>query len=239
MSPHHARQNAHSLFSVSFYTLSLLSLCALVSACHVSPNAQANPTSHADPHQAAPLLPRGQEGSVAIFAGGCFWCVEAALEPLKGVKEVISGYTGGPEVQPTYAEVSAAQTGHLEAVWVRFDPQVISYEALLDAFWRSINPTQADGQFADRGPQYRTAIFYLSPEQQSLAQSSLKALEKSGVFKAPIVTALRPAETFWPAESYHQDYYKTNPQHYARYKEGSGRGPFLRRVWGAHKAPSK
>ena len=226
--------------SLLFVCLSLSSL--LLSACErpQSLNAQPHSQPHSQPHksapstsaQAAPLNPTGQGARVAIFAGGCFWCMEAALQPLKGVKAVISGYTGGSEPAPTYQEVSMGATTHLEAVWVEFDPSVTSYEALLEAFWRNIDPTQADGQFADRGSQYRTAIFYLSAEQKTLAESSRDTLAKSERFTAPLVTTLRRAELFWPAEDYHQDYYLKNAAHYARYKEGSGRGPFLRRVWG-------
>jgi len=182
--------------------------------------------------RAGVLNPAGRSAEVAIFAGGCFWCVEASLEPLKGVKRVISGYTGGTKPSPSYAEVSAAQTDHLEAVWVEFDPKVVSYRELVEAFWRSIDPTQRDGQFADRGPQYLTAIFYLDEAQKTVAERSRAQLAQSGRFKRPLYTPLRPASLFWPAEAYHQDYYKTNERHYQRYKESSGRGPFLRRVWG-------
>jgi len=192
-----------------------------------SPQHPTNPSA-----QGAPLTPQGRSSSVAIFAGGCFWCVESHLEPLRGVKAVISGYTGGTATRPSYSMVSAGQTDHVEAVWVEFDPKVISYVELLDAFWRSIDPTQRDGQFADRGPQYLTAIFYIDEQQKLTAQRSRDALSASGTFKKAIFTPLRSASLFWPAEAYHQDYYRKNPAHYKRYYEGSGRGPFLRRVWG-------
>lgn len=178
------------------------------------------------------LDPSGRAEEVAIFAGGCFWCVESSLERVKGVKRVISGYTGGAVQHPSYAQVSAAQTDHVEAVWVEFNPKEVSYEQLVEAFWRSVDPTQTDGQFADRGPQYLTAIFYLSEAQRAIAQRSRDALSASGRFKAPLFTPLRKASLFWPAEAYHQDYYLKNKGHYKRYYEGSGRGPFLRRVWG-------
>lgn len=219
-------------------TLTALLLTPISTSC-ASPAkepASTQPTSHqhaSNPSaQGAPLDPHGRSSSVAIFAGGCFWCMESRLEPLKGVSAVISGYTGGLMARPSYSVVSAGQSDHVEAVWVEFDPKEISYTELLEAFWRSIDPTQRDGQFADRGPQYLTAIFYLDEAQQSAAQRSRDALSASGTFKAAIFTPLRKASLFWPAEAYHQDYYRKNPSHYKRYYEGSGRGPFIRRVWG-------
>ena len=168
----------------------------------------------------------------AIFAGGCFWCMEGPFEKLDGVTSVISGYTGGRKVHPTYEEVSAGLTEHAEAVEVRYNPQKVSYEKLLYVFWRSIDPTQVDGQFADRGRQYRTAIFYKNRDQNRLAQISKKELEELKKFNQPIVTEITPASEFYPAEEYHQDYYKKNPGHYKAYRRGSGREGFLRKTWG-------
>jgi peptide methionine sulfoxide reductase msrA/msrB len=167
----------------------------------------------------------------ATFAGGCFWCMEPPFEKLHGVKEVIAGYTGGEKKNPTYEEVSSGTTGHLESVEVVFDPSVISYDRLLDVFWRQIDPTDAGGQFVDRGGQYRSAIFYHSEEQQRLAELSKKELAASGIFQKPIVTQIRPASIFYPAEDYHQDYYKKNPIRYKFYRFTSGRDRFLKNTW--------
>lgn len=172
------------------------------------------------------------ESQRAIFAGGCFWCMEPPFEKLEGVSAVIAGFTGGDSGHPSYAEVTAGGTGHLEAVEVHYDPRRISYSALLDVFWRQINPTDDGGQFIDRGDHYRSAIFYLDDEQRQLAQRSRDELAASGRFSKPIVTAIRPAGTFYPAEDYHQDYYQKNPLRYWYYRSGSGRDGFLDRVWG-------
>ncbi len=170
--------------------------------------------------------------AIAIFAGGCFWCMESPFEKLDGVGEVISGYTGGHTLNPTYQEVSAGGTGHAEAVEVHYNPQQISYKKLLEVFWRQIDPTDAGGQFVDRGNQYRSEIFYLNNEQRQLAEESKKQLEQSGKFDKPIVTAITPAGTFYPAEEYHQDYYSKNPIRYWYYRGGSGRDDFLEKIWG-------
>lgn len=169
--------------------------------------------------------------ALATFAGGCFWCMEPPFEKLEGVLEVRSGYTGGQVEHPDYEAVCEGRTGHLEAVEVRFDPARISYDSLLAVFWRNIDPTDAWGQFADKGSQYRTAIFCHTPQQRAQAQASRDALSASGAFERPIVTEIRDAAPFWPAEEHHQDYHRKQPQHYQAYKEGSGRGPFLRRLW--------
>lgn len=169
---------------------------------------------------------------VAVFAGGCFWCMEAPFESLEGVVAVYSGYTGGERARPTYAQVSASATRHLEAVVVFYHPDQIKYDALLKTFWRSINPTQVGGQFADHGPQYETAIFAVDDAQREAALESKGALERSGKFNDPIAVKVLSASTFWPAEDYHQDYYKTHSAHYKRYKYGSGRAGYLKRVWG-------
>jgi peptide methionine sulfoxide reductase msrA/msrB len=170
----------------------------------------------------------------ATFAGGCFWCVEAAFDKTPGVVEAVSGYTGGREKSPSYREVSSGKTGHVEAVRVRYDPSRVSFRDLLAVFWRQIDPTDAGGQFADRGSQYQAAIFYHSARQRELAEASRRALEKSGRFKKPIVTPIRKAGPFYRAESYHQNYHKKNPRRYRGYRVGSGREGFLKRVWGAH-----
>jgi len=168
----------------------------------------------------------------ATFAGGCFWCSEADFEKAEGVAEVISGYTGGNSENPTYEEVSSGRSGHLEAVQVLYDPAKISYQQLLDVFWRHVDPTDPGGQFADRGPQYRTAIFYHDEDQRRLAEEAKKQLNASGRFKKPVVTEIVPLGKFYPAEDYHQDYYKKNSLRYSMYRQGSGRDQFIRQAWG-------
>ncbi len=167
----------------------------------------------------------------AIFAGGCFWCMESAFQELDGVYAVISGYTGGTQADPTYEQVSSGTTGHAEAIEVRYDPERISYDDLLSAFWRRVDPTDAGGQFADRGSQYRTAIFYHDDEQRALAEASRDALAQSGRFEDPIVTDIVAAGPFYPAEAYHQDFYLKDPR-FEAFRSHSGRLPFLERVWG-------
>ncbi len=162
----------------------------------------------------------------ATFAGGCFWCVEAGFEKLPGVKEAISGYTGGHVDNPTYEQVSADETGHLEAVQVHYDPKEISYQVLLEAFWRQVDPTDAGGQFYDRGESYRTGIFYHGEQQKAAAERSRAALNRSGRFDQAVVTEIVPFAKFWTAEEYHQDYYKKNPIRYGFYRRGSGRDRF-------------
>jgi len=172
----------------------------------------------------------------ATFAGGCFWCTEADLEKLPGVVKGISGYTGGQKENPTYEEVSSGRTGHLEAVQVYYDPSKITYEELLDAFWKHINPTDGGGQFVDRGPQYRSAIFYHDEGQKRLAEKSKEALSKSGKFNKSIVTEIIKLAKFYEAEDYHQDYYKKHSLKYAFYRNGSGRDQFIEKVWGKEKS---
>ena len=167
----------------------------------------------------------------ATFAGGCFWCTESDFEKVPGVKAVVSGYTGGSRPDPTYEAVCRGTTGHYEAVQVHYDPERIGYSELLDLFWRTIDPTDGGGQFVDRGPQYRTAVFYANDEEKHLAESSKRALEASGRFNAPVVTAILPFAVFYPAEDHHQDYYRKAPQHYRAYRRNSGRDEFLRRLW--------
>ena len=167
----------------------------------------------------------------ALFAGGCFWCIEAPFRQLEGVLDVTAGYTGGQIENPTYQEVSSGGTGHYEAVLVTYDPEKIGYEQLLDVFWRQIDPTDKGGQFADRGTQYRTAIFYMDEEQRNTAKESKKRLDLSGKFDGPVVTDVLPAQPFYPAEEYHQDYARKNVLHYTTYKEGSGRAGYLETTW--------
>jgi methionine-S-sulfoxide reductase len=169
---------------------------------------------------------------LAIFAGGCFWCLEPPFEKQPGVLSVTSGYTGGHKLNPTYHEVSAGGTGHTEAIEIVFDPAQISYPQLLEILWMNIDPTDGNGQFVDRGNQYRSAIFYLNEEQRRLAEASKQELEKSGRFEKPIVTEIVAASTFYPAEDYHQDYYKKNPLRYKFYRYNSGRDRFLDQEWG-------
>ena len=174
---------------------------------------------------------------LATFAGGCFWCVEADLEKVSGVREVVSGYTGGEKENPTYEEVSSGTTGHLEAVQVHYDPSEVTYEQLLDVFWRHIDPTDPGGQFVDRGPQYRSAIFYHNEHQKKVAEQSKASLAASGRLDKPIVTEIRPFTRFYPAEDYHQDYYKNHSFRYKFYRSGSGRDRFLKKTWGDDKEP--
>lgn len=168
----------------------------------------------------------------ATFAGGCFWCMEHPFDELDGVVSTISGYTGGRVKNPTYEQVSGGNTGHAEALQVTYDPKKVSYEKLLEVFWKNVDPTDAGGQFCDRGDQYRTGIFYHDDEQKQLAEQSKKELEKSGRFKQPIATEIVRASPFYPAEEYHQDYYRKNPFRYKIYRFGCGRDARLKEVWG-------
>ncbi len=168
----------------------------------------------------------------AVFAGGCFWCMQPSFDRLQGVVATTVGYTGGHKAHPTYEEVSTGTTGHLEAIEVAYDPGKVTYERLLDAFWKSVVPTDTDGQFADQGSQYKTAIFYQDEDEKRLAELSRDALAGSGRFDAPVVTRILPVEPFYPAEEYHQHYYLKNVLHYKMYKKGSGREGFLHRIWG-------
>ncbi len=170
--------------------------------------------------------------SVATFAGGCFWCVESAFEKVPGVQAAISGYTGGDELNPTYKQVSSGRTGHTEAVQVYYDPQQISYQGLLESFWRIFDPTDGGGSFYDRGSQYRPGIFYSSDTERVLAEQSRAALAASGRFDKPIAVEITAFKRFYPAEDYHQDYYKINPLRYTYYTNGSGRIQFVERAWG-------
>jgi peptide methionine sulfoxide reductase msrA/msrB len=172
---------------------------------------------------------------LATFAGGCFWCMVKPFDQEPGIKRVVSGYTGGHKENPTYKEVCSDTTGHFEAVQIVFDPEVFPYSKLLEIFWRQIDPTDPGGQFYDRGSSYRTAIFYHNEQQKMEAEKSKQELEASGRFDKPIVTQILPATAFYPAEEYHQDYYKHNPIHYFQYRRASGRDAFIAKWWGEQK----
>jgi len=167
----------------------------------------------------------------AIFAGGCFWCVQPPFDHLDGVVTTTVGYTGGPEKNPTYKEVSYGKTGHTESIEIIYDPNKVSYNELLDVFWMTFDPTDAGGQFYDRGSQYRPGIFYLNEDQKKAAQASKKILQESGRFDKPIVVEITKAGEFWDAEEYHQKYYLKNPKHYKSYRVGSGRDKFINKHW--------
>jgi peptide-methionine (S)-S-oxide reductase len=198
---------------------SILSLVLLVAAAALtaSANAQQKP---------APGLEQ------AILAGGCFWCMEPPYDKLPGVVSTTSGYIGGRTKNPTYEQVSTGSTGHTEAVQVVYDPKKVSYQQLLEVFWRNIDPTTANAQFCDHGSQYRSGIFYLNEEQRKLAVASREQIERTKPFREPIVTEVTAATTFYPAEEYHQDYYKKNPIRYKFYRSGCGRDERLEQLWG-------
>jgi peptide methionine sulfoxide reductase msrA/msrB len=176
---------------------------------------------------------------VATFAGGCFWCMVTPFEEWPGIIRVVSGYTGGHQKAPTYEEVCSETTGHAEAVQITFDPELMSYEKLLDIFWQQIDPTDEGGQFHDRGSSYRTSIFYANDEQRRKAEQSKQELERSGRFDRPIVTPIVPLKEFYPAEDYHQDYHKKNPLRYKMYRKGSGRDRFIAAHWNTEKDKEK
>jgi len=205
-------------------------LLLAVASCQPTPA----PTISPGRTPATEALADGEQ--LATFAGGCFWCMEPPFEGLHGVRSVISGYTGGRDKDPTYETVSRGVTGHAEAVQVRFRPDVISYKTLVEIYWRSMDPTDAGGQFADRGTQYRPGIFVHDEAQRAVALASMRALENSDRFDKPIVVEITDYEAFYPAEPYHQDYYRTHHDEYKAYRRGSGREGFLARVWGADQA---
>jgi methionine-S-sulfoxide reductase len=203
---------------------------ALSSACSPTQDAARGGAKQPPGQAAAAKAQAGEE--LATLAGGCFWCMEPPFERLPGVRSVVAGYTGGEKASPTYEEVSSGSTGHAEAVQITFDPAVIRYSDLLEVYWRSIDPTDAGGQFADRGGQYRPAIFVHSAAQREAAERSKRELEASGRFDEPIAVEIVDYRAFYPAEDYHQNYCETNPVRYTRYREGSGRAAFLERTWG-------
>lgn len=167
----------------------------------------------------------------ATFAGGCFWCMETPFEKIDGVIDVVSGYTGGQTANPTYEQVSSGKSGHLEVIRISYDPTKISYEKLLDIFWRQIDPTDAGGSFVDRGPQYRSAIFYHTEDQKQIAEKSKAEIGAISRYDNPIVTEIIKYDKFYPAEEYHQDYYKKNPIRYKFYRHSSGRDQYLKKTW--------
>lgn len=175
----------------------------------------------------------------ATFAGGCFWCMVEPFDERPGIESIVSGYTGGQTENPTYMEVITESTGHREAVQITFDPEIFPYERLLELFWQQIDPTDAYGQFADRGHSYTTAIYFHNEWQLKMAEASKEAIESSNKFKDPIVTEILPADTFYPAEDKHQDYYKKNSYHYKRYKKGSGRADFIKERWSYPKSQAQ
>ena len=187
-------------------------------------------TPQPSPSAAAPAL------QSAYFAGGCFWCMQYAFDRVKGVKKTIVGYTGGQKPAPDYEEVSSGTTGHAESIEVQYDPNEVTYAQLVEDFWHNVDPTAVNRQFADAGTQYRTAIFYRNDDEKKVAEDSKAALAKSGKFDRPIATQIVPATQFFPAEDYHQEYYKKNPTHFQLYEVGSGRVGYIKRTWGADTA---
>jgi peptide-methionine (S)-S-oxide reductase len=168
---------------------------------------------------------------LATFAGGCFWCMVKPFDELPGIHGIVSGYTGGHVDNPIYEQVKSGETGHMEAVQITFDPELFTYQQLLDLYWPQIDPTDDGGQFIDRGSQYKTAIFYHTDKQKELAEASLKKIEESGRFNKPIVTRILPASVFYEAEDYHQDFYKKNPKAYKEERKTSGRDTFIESNW--------
>ena len=175
--------------------------------------------------------PSPAETRTAVLAGGCFWCIQPAFDKAKGVIKTVVGYCGGTEPNPTYEIVSSEKTGYRESIQITYDPTTISYDQLLDIYWRQIDPTQSDGQFTDIGPSYRAAIFYGNDDEKKIADTSKEKLARSGKFNKPIVTELLPAMKFYPAEAYHQKYYQQNPEHFEAFEEGSGRVSFKKKTW--------
>ena len=211
-------------YTIILFSLMVLALVISVNGCSSSEK-QENLTK-----KDSKIMPENLE--VATLAGGCFWCMEPPFEQLPGVYQVISGYTGGPEKNPTYKQVAHGMTGHTESFQVHYDPAQISYPEILEVFWRNIDPTDGGGQFVDRGRQYRSGIFYHNEEQKQQALESKKKLEASGRFKRPVVTEITMASEFYPAEEYHQDFYKKSTAHYKGYRMGSGRDRFIDNTWG-------
>ena len=198
-------------------TLIFLLSYALIAACTVANSQGQNPSP--------------AETRIAVFAGGCFWCIQPAFDKAKGVIKTVVGYSGGSEPNPTYELVASEKTGHRESIQITYDPAKISYDQLLEIYWRQIDPTQGDGQFTDIGPSYRAAIFYGSDDEKRVAETSKEKLARSGKFNKPIVTEILPAMKFYPAEAYHQKYYQQNPEHFEAFEEGSGRVSFKKKAW--------
>jgi peptide methionine sulfoxide reductase msrA/msrB len=204
-------------------------LAALMAAVVLSGCSKLNASDHMEKAQMNVDMENLEK---ATFAGGCFWCMEPPFEKLEGVADVVSGYAGGSKDDPTYEEVSSGTTGHMEVIQVSYDPDKTTYEELLNVFWRQIDPTDGGGSFVDRGEQYTSAIFYHNEEQRMKAEASKKELEESGKFDKPIATKIIKFDDFFPAEEYHQDYYKKNPIRYKFYRGGSGRDSYIDKVWG-------
>jgi len=190
---------------------------ALIAACSIANNQEQNSSP--------------AESRTAVLAGGCFWCIQPAFDKAKGVIKTVVGYCGGTEPNPTYELVSSEKTGYRESIQITYDPAKISYDQLLDIYWRQIDPTQADGQFTDIGPSYRAAIFYGNDDEKKNAEASKEKLTHSGKFNRPIVTEILPAMKFYPAEAQHQKYYQQNPEHFEAFEEGSGRVSFKKKTW--------
>jgi len=191
---------------------------ALIAACSIANNQEQNSSP--------------AESRTAVLAGGCFWCIQPAFDKAKGVIKTVVGYCGGTEPNPTYELVSSEKTGYRESIQITYDPAKISYDQLLDIYWRQIDPTQADGQFTDIGPSYRAAIFYGNDDEKKNAEVSKEKLAHSRKFNKPIVTEILPAMKFYPAETYHQKYYQQNPEHFEAFEEGSGRVSYQKKTWG-------
>jgi peptide methionine sulfoxide reductase msrA/msrB len=198
-------------------TLILLLSYALIAACTIASSQGQNSSP--------------PETKTAIFAGGCFWCIQPAFDKATGVNKTVVGYCGGTEPNPTYEVVSSEKTGYRESIQITYDPVKISYDQLLDIYWRQIDPTQADGQFTDIGPSYRAAIFYGNDDEKKIAEVSKEKLARSGKFNKPVVTEILPAMKFYPAEAHHQKYYQQNPEHFEAFEEGSGRVSFKKKTW--------
>jgi methionine-S-sulfoxide reductase len=191
--------------------------CALIAASTIANSQGQNPSP--------------AETRTAVFAGGCFWCIQPAFDKAKGVIKTVVGYCGGSQPNPTYELVSSEKTAYRESIEITYDPAKISYDQLLEIYWRQIDPTQADGQFTDIGPSYRAAIFYGNDNEKRVAETSKEKLARSGKFKKPIATEILPAMKFYPAEAYHQKYYQQNPEHFEAFEEGSGRVSFKKKAW--------
>ena len=234
-----ARNQLKMKIKSKFSYLMIALIASLILAC----SGASTPTDTKNPLEEleSPKEVFSSSQQVATFAGGCFWCVEAPFEDLNGVISVVSGYAGGKEKNPTYGEVAAGKTSHRESVQITFDPEVISYAELVDIFWQTFDPTDVGGSFFDRGTQYESAIFYQNDQQKKVAEESKKRLDQSRRFSKPVITPLLKFTNFYPAEDYHQDYYKKSPQDYYAYRRGSGRDAFIQKHWpelSAKKYPS-
>lgn len=213
----------------------LLATALLLAACGSSATAEPSKAPAAKAAEGlkpgVAISPTEGDFEVALFAGGCFWCLESAFDPVPGVKSAVSGYAGGAEQHPTYKQVSRGRTGHTEVVRVVYDPKVLSYEDVIHIFWTNIDPFDGRGQFCDKGSQYRPAVFPMSPEQRTIAEATMATLSKK--LGKPFAVTIEDKGVFWEAEGYHQDFWRTNELHYLRYRAGCGRDARLKAVWGA------